>query len=81
MCESVPLEAHSFELTADLALLEGACHAGDTALQAVLHAIHLLKHVQQLCGLHSSPYIHLMNLHTTKFEGVSSAMNRPIEPV
>ena len=64
MCESVPLEAHGFELTADLALLEGACHAGDTALQAVLHAIHLLKHVLQLCALHSSPFIHLIPAHS-----------------
>lgn len=63
MCESVPLEAHGFELPADLALPEGACHAGDTALQAVLHAIHLLKHVFQLCGLHSSPFIHLIPAH------------------
>lgn len=64
VCESVPLEAHGFELPADLALLEGACHAGDTALQAVLHAIHLLKHVLQLCGLHSSRHSsHFIHAH------------------
>lgn len=60
MCESVPLEAHGFELAADLALLEGACHAGDTTLQAVLHAIHLLKDVLQLHRLHTAAALVLL---------------------
>ncbi len=52
--ESVSLEAHGFELAADLALLEGAGHGSHAALQAVLHAIHLLKHLPQLTCLHNT---------------------------
>ena len=62
VCESVPLEAHGFELAADVALLEGACHAGDTPLQAVLHPIHLLKYILQLPRLHTSPCLGLQPL-------------------
>ncbi len=45
--EPVSLEAHGFELAADLALLEGAGHGSHAALQAVLLAIHLLKDLPQ----------------------------------
>ena len=53
-CESVPLEAHGLELAADLALLEGPGHPGDTALQAVLHTVYLLPNIMQLLCLHCS---------------------------
>ena len=52
--EPVSLEAHGFELAADLALLEGAGHGSHAALQAVLLAIHLLKDLPQLTCLHNT---------------------------
>lgn len=62
--EPVSLEAHGFELAADLALLEGAGHGSHAALQAVLLAIHLLKDLPQLSCLRNTSCVYVLQFQS-----------------